>query len=134
MTGRLTEDDIKLLKDKSFAHLATLMPDGSPQVSPVWVDVDADQGLIIVNTEEGRTKTANVRRDRRVALSVTSPDNAYRALMIRGRVVEDTHEGAADNIDDLSEKYMGQRPYPAHDPERSRVLLRIQPESISRMG
>ena len=131
MSSPLTPRDVALLKAKTFAHLATLMPDGSPQVSPVWIDVDQGAGLILVNTAEGRTKPENVRRDPRVAISLTDPEDPYHAVMIRGRVVEDTHDGAAEHIDELSRRYTG-HDYWSHDPARPRVILKIRPEGIVR--
>jgi PPOX class probable F420-dependent enzyme len=130
----LDDRDYRLLRKRAFVHLTTLMPDGSPQTTPLWVDVDAERGVILVNTAESRAKPRNVRADPRVALSVTDPDDDYRALMIRGRVVALRHDGAEDHIDDLQEKYHGTRPYPSHDPNRRRVILEIRPEHISRMG
>lgn len=94
-----------LLEKKAFAHLATLMPDGSPQVTPVWFDVEGD--FIRVNSAVGRQKDRNIRRDPRVALSVTDPDNPERHLRLRGVVSEITEEGGDEHIDALSRKYTG---------------------------
>lgn len=122
----------QILGKKAFAHLATLMPDGTPQVSPVWVDFDGDQ--ILVNTAQGRRKYENLERDNRVALSVTDPDNPYSALMIRGRVVESTRDGADAHIDKMAKKYLGQDKYPFRQPGEVRVLYKIEPESVSSTG
>lgn len=122
----------KLLGKRTFAHLATVMPDGSPQVSPVWVDVEGD--TILVNSAEGRLKDKNVRRDQRVALSATDPDNPYEAVMIRGRVVEVTREGANEHIDKMAKKYIGKDRYPFAQPGEVRVLYKIVPDKISAMG
>jgi len=122
-----------ILEKKSFAHLATLMPDGSPQVSPVWIDTAAD-GKIIVNSARGRRKDQNIERDRRVALSVTDPDKPYRALMIRGRVVDIVTEGADAHIDKLAKKYMGKDRYPFRRPGEERVMYVIEPEKVAVMG
>jgi PPOX class probable F420-dependent enzyme len=116
----------------SFAHLATLMPDGSPQVSPVWLDVEGDQ--IIINTAQGRVKDRNMQRDPRVALSVTDPDNPYRSLMIRGRIVDITTEGADDHIDRMAKKYLNKDKYPFRAPGEVRVLYRLEPDQVSVMG
>ncbi len=105
------------------------MPDGSPHVSPVWIDY-AD-GMILVNTAEGRAKWRNVQRDPRVSLSVANVDDPYDMIAIQGRVVEMTHEGANEHIDKLSERYTGKTPYGRYVPRR--VLLKIRPERISRM-
>ncbi|HEX7480484.1 MAG TPA: PPOX class F420-dependent oxidoreductase [Polyangiales bacterium] len=129
---KLPEKLSALLKQQVFAHLATLMPDGSPQVSPVWVDVDGD--TILVNSAEGRVKDTNMRKDARVALSVTAPDNAYSAFMVRGRVVAITTEGAEAHIDRMAKKYMGKDSYPYRTPTEKRVLYKIEVEKISSMG
>ena len=118
-----------LLKEKTFAHVATLMPDGSPQVSPVWID-EAD-GMIVFNTAEGRLKPENLRRDPRVAISLTNPDNPYENLIIRGRAVELTHEGADDHIDALAKRYMEVDEYPLRKPGEERVVVKIEPEKVS---
>ncbi len=89
-----------LIEGKNFAHLATVMSDGSPQVSPVWIAMRGDK--ILINTAEGRLKTKNMRRDPRVAISISGQDDGYKRVSIRGRVVEMTHEGADTDIDMLS--------------------------------
>ena len=129
MAAQLPEAAQKLLKEPNFAHLATLMPDGSPQVTPVWVDFDGK--FILVNTAEGRRKPKNVRRDPRVALDVTSHDDPYRMVTVRGRVVEVTHDGADDHIDKLAKKYLGQDKYPFRAPGERRVIFKIEPESVT---
>ncbi len=121
----------RLLQKPNFPHLATLMPDGSPQVTPVWVDLDGDR--ILVNTAEGRVKPRNVRRDARVALSVADQENPYSAAFIRGRVVEITHDGADELIDKLAKKYIGQDKYPWRQPGERRVILVIEPEHVAAM-
>jgi PPOX class probable F420-dependent enzyme len=120
-----------LLQKKAFAHLATVMPDGSPQVTPVWFDVEGD--LIRVNSARGRVKDRNMRRNARVALSILDPDNAYRYLGIRGRVVEVTEQGADAHIDALARKYIGQD-YPFRQPGEVRVTYKIRPERVGSMG
>ncbi len=126
---KLTDRQIAFLKEPHIAEFVTLMKDGSPQITPVWID--ADGGHILVNSEEGRLKVRNVKRDPRVAIGIYDPENSYtRVLNVRGRVVEITTDGAAENIDDLSEKYNGVRPYPNHNPDRPRLLLKILPEHI----
>lgn len=125
----LTEKQVEFLKEPYIAEFVTLMKDGSPQITPVWVDTDGVH--VLVNSEAGRLKVRNVKRDPRVAVGVYDPENSYtRVLNIRGRVVEITAEGAAENIDDLSEKYNGVRPYPNHNPEQPRLLLKILPDRI----
>src|ERR1700690_1791003 len=102
-TSVIPSSHADLFKKKAFAHLATLMPGGEPQVTPVWVDYDGRQ--VIVNTAEGRQKDQNLRRDGRVSLSIIDPDDPYRYLEIRGRVSERTRSGADANIDKMAKKY-----------------------------
>ena len=122
-----TEADRELFEGKSLAHLATLMSDGSPQTTPVWIDID-DEGYVLVNTAPGRIKDRNVRRDPRVALSITDLADPYRWIAVRGRVVERRVEGAWEHINELSMRYRGQ-PYPIPG---DRVMFRIEPERICR--
>ena len=128
--AKLTDRQIEFLKEPYIAEFVTLMRDGSPHITPVWVDTDGEH--ILVNTAEGRVKIRNVRRDPRVAVGIYDPENSYtRVLNVRGRVVEITTDGAAENIDDLSEKYNGVRPYPNHNPDQPRLLLKILPDRIN---
>lgn len=113
---------------KSFASVATLMSDGSPQVSVMWVDSDGEN--ILVNTAEGRVKTDNFRNDNRVALAIVDSENPYRQAMVRGRVVEETHDGAMEHTDKLAKKYLGLDQYPYHQPEDVRVIFKIKPDSV----
>jgi PPOX class probable F420-dependent enzyme len=108
------------------------MSDGSPQASAVWVDTDGSS--IVVNSAEGRLKDRNMRRDPRVAISVTDPDNPYRSLMIRGRVVKITNDGADEHINRMAKKYMGVDKYPFRQPGEVRVLYYIEPERVAVMG
>jgi PPOX class probable F420-dependent enzyme len=121
-----------LFSKKAFASLATLMPDGKPQVTPVWCDVEGN--LVIINTAKGRQKDRNLRRDPRVALSIIDPDNPYRYLELRGRVVEITEQGAAAHIDKMAKKYLGVDKYPYKNPDEVRVIFKIQPEHATMMG
>jgi PPOX class probable F420-dependent enzyme len=125
---KLTDSAKDILSKQTFAHLATLMPDGSPQVTPVWVDFEADQ--VVINTAEGRTKPRNMRNDPRVALSATDPDNPYEAVVIRGHVTEMTNEGADEHIDAMAKKYLGKDKYPFRQAGEQRVKVYIQPESV----
>ncbi len=129
MPATLPEGVRKLFQEPNYAHIATLMADGSPQVSAVWVGIDGDR--ILVNTAEGRAKPRNVRRDPRVAVSITRQDNPYSTATIRGRVVEITQEGADDHIDELAKKYLGQDRYPFRSAEEQRLILVIEPEHVS---
>ncbi len=130
----LPEKVKKILAKKTFGHLATLMPDGAPQVSAVWVDVDDDGNTILVNSAEGRLKDKNMRADRRVALSIVDPDDPYQSASIRGRIAEITTEGAEEHIDKMAKKYFGKDTYPFRKPAEKRVLYRIQPDKITTMG
>jgi PPOX class probable F420-dependent enzyme len=121
-----------LFTKRAFASLATLMPDGSPQVTPVWVDLEAD--LVLVNTARGRQKDKNMRRDPRVAMAIIDPENPYRYLEIRGRVSEITEEGADPHIDKMAKKYLGADKYPYRQPSETRVIFKIQPERVNTMG
>lgn len=121
-----------LIEKPAFAHLATIMPNGSPQVTPVWWEVEGE--YVIVNAVPGRVKDRNIRRDPRVALSILDPDNPYRRLLIRGRVVEITTEGAEQGIDRLCLKYTGNPVYPDHHPDRPRVIYKIAPERVTGQG
>ena len=110
MTSKLTPKAIKLIEEKNFAHFASIMPDGSPHVTPVWVDREGD--TILVNTAEGRVKQRNVTRDPRVAISIADQNNPYEKVVIYGLVKEQTVKGADDRIDKLAKKYFGKDTYP----------------------
>ncbi|HYH28444.1 MAG TPA: PPOX class F420-dependent oxidoreductase [Actinomycetota bacterium] len=127
MTVRLTDEQRAVLERTNYGHLATLMKDGSPQVTPVWVDVEGDH--VLVNTAAGRLKDRNVRRDPRVAISVRDNEAGEDALAIRGRVVEITENGAVDHINRLSHKYRGED-FP-RVPGQVRLILRIEPEHVT---
>ena len=121
-----------LLQKKAFANLATVNPDGSPQVTPVWFDVDGED--IRINTARGRVKDRNLRRNAAVALAVMDPDNPYRYVQVRGRVSEVTESGADAHIDSLAQKYMGVDKYPYRRPGEVRVIFKIRPERVQTMG
>ncbi len=121
-----------LFQKKAFAQLATLMPDGSPQVSPVWCDFDGRH--VIVNSAKGRLKDRNMRRDPRVSLDLMDPQNPYRHLSIRGRVVDITENGADEHIDKMAKKYLGVDRYPGRAPGEVRVLYMIEPQHTFTMG
>jgi PPOX class probable F420-dependent enzyme len=128
----IPEEFLDLFEKKAFAHLATVMPDGSPQVTPVWCDYDGE--YVRVNSAVGRQKDRNIRRDPRVALSLLDPDNPYRYLEVRGRVVEITEDGADQHIDGLAKKYLGVDKYPYRRAGERRVIYRIRPEHFTSMG
>jgi PPOX class probable F420-dependent enzyme len=121
-----------LTEKKAFAHLATLMPDGSPQVTPVWFDYAG--GVIRVNSARGRVKDRNMKEGAAVALSILDPDNPYRYLQIRGRVKRVTENGAAAHIDALAKKYLNKDKYPFGQPGDVRVTYEIEPGRVQGMG
>lgn len=121
-----------LFDKKVFASLATLMPSGSPQVTPVWIDYDGEN--VVFNTATGRQKDKNLQADGRVSLSLIDPDNPYRYLEVRGVVVERTTDGADDHINKMAKKYMGVDVYPFRQPGEVRVMYKIKPEHTSSMG
>ncbi|MGH7826493.1 MAG: PPOX class F420-dependent oxidoreductase [Candidatus Binatia bacterium] len=116
----------------AFANVATIMPDGSPQVTPVWFDYDGTH--IRVNTAKGRVKDKNMRRNKNVALSIQDPDNPYRYLAVRGEVAEITEQGADDHIDALAQKYLGKNKYPFRGSGEVRVMYKIRPDRVSTIG
>jgi PPOX class probable F420-dependent enzyme len=118
-----------LFENKDMAHVATLNSDGSPQVSAVWVGLDGD--LVTFNTAEGRVKPKNLRRDGRVAISIAGQDNPYENLILQGKVVELTQDGADDDIDTLAKRYLGADSYPFRQPGEERVIVKIEPEKVN---
>ena len=132
MTGVIPQKYLDLFDKKAFGHLATIMPDGSPQVTPVWVDYDGK--YVRFNSARGRVKDKNVRRNAQVAISMQDPDNPYRYLQIRGRVVEITETGADDHANKLSQKYVGKPVYAKQSPSEVRVLYKVEPQKVSSMG
>jgi PPOX class probable F420-dependent enzyme len=121
-----------LQKKKAFASLATAMPDGSPQVTPVWFDYTG--GRVRVNTAKGRVKARNLQKGVPVALAIVDPDNPYRYIQIRGRVERVTEDGADQHIDSLAKKYLGKDKYPNAAPGEVRLMCEIEPTSASGMG
>jgi PPOX class probable F420-dependent enzyme len=132
MATQVPDKYVDLLQKKAFANLSTLLPDGSPQVTPVWVDYDGKH--VRVNSALGRVKDKNMRRDPRVSLAIQDPENPYRYVEIRGKVVDITQNGADEHINSLSQKYLGNPVYPGRKPGEVRVLYKIAPEKFSSMG
>jgi PPOX class probable F420-dependent enzyme len=133
----LTEPIGKFFRGKNFGFLGTINRDGSPQVTPTWIDIikkeeneGAREDLILVNTAKDRIKQKNVSRDPRVSISIVEEDNPYSMVTIRGRVVEQTTEGADEHIDKLAKRYLNAERYPAHSPNVKRIILKIKPEKI----
>lgn len=132
MSSVIPENYLDLFEKKAFASLATLMPDGRPQVTPVWCDYDGAE--VIVNSAKGRRKDLNMRAEPRVSLAIIDPDNPYRYLEVRGVVTEITEEGADAHINKMAKKYMNVDIYPFRQPGEVRVIYRIKPERCSAMG
>ena len=132
MADVIPDNYLDLFQKKAFGHLATVNADGTPQVTPVWVDYDGTH--VLVNSARGRRKDKNMERNSAVALSMQDPDNPYRYLEVRGHVEEITEEGADQHIDKMAKKYIGVDRYPNRAPGEVRVLYKIKPERTSKMG
>ena len=129
----IPSDYLDLLQSKTtFAHLATVMADGTPQVTPVWFDYK--NGIVRVNTARGRTKARNLKPGAPVALAIMDPDNPYRYVQVRGKVRSVTEDGADAHIDLLAKKYLGQEKYPYGQPGEVRLLAEIEPASMTGSG
>jgi PPOX class probable F420-dependent enzyme len=122
-----------LFEKATFAHVTTMLPDGRPHTTPVWVDYDADGDRLLVNTERHRRKAKNVERDPTVSVSMTDPDDPYRFLSVTGEVDEVTTDGAREHIDELAMRYMGEEEYP-QPIESERVLLKIRADDVFHGG
>ena len=131
---KLSPGAVALLQEKQLAHFATVMADGSPQVTPVWVDVESDGSYVLINTAEGRLKTRNVERNPHVAVSVVDSQNPWRYVIVRGEIVERRREGADEHIDKMAKKYIGADTYPFRNPAEQRVILRIKPHHVIEQG
>ena len=131
MATTIPEQFRDLFAKKAFAHLATIGADGAPQVTPVWVDFDGTH--VRFNTAKGRVKVKNLARNPHVALSILDPDNPYRYVQVRGRVVETTERGADAHIDALAKKYLDQDKYPFRRQGEVRVTYKVLPESVQGM-
>ena len=132
MAQAIPEKYRDLFSKRAFASLATIMPNGDPQVTPVWCDLEED--LVVINSLKGLQKDRNLRRDPRVALVVIDPDNPYRYVELRGKVVEITEQGADAHIDKMAKKYLGAEKYPYGQPGEVRVIYKIRPEHATMMG
>lgn len=129
MAAEIPEEARKVLEQPNFAHVATLMEDGSPQLTPVWVKTD--DGHVTFNTAKGRLKEKNLRRDPRLAISITPAGEEYSPLLIRGKMVEITEEGADEDIDALAKKYLDEDTYPFREPGEQRLIVTVEPEKVS---
>ena len=132
MAATIPQQYRDLFQRKAFANLAPLMPDGRPQVTPVWVDLDDSH--IRVNSAKGRVKDKNMRRNKNVALSIFDPDNPYRHVAVQGEVIDITERGADEHIDALAKKYLGKDKYPFRQPGEVRVIYKIRPDRVAQMG
>jgi PPOX class probable F420-dependent enzyme len=122
----------ELLKGKNFCNVSTVRSDGTIHGVPVWVD--AQDGLAVLNSAEGRAWVRNLERDPRVTLTVQNMENPYEYLEVRGRVAERTHEGADEHIDAMAKKYLGKDEYPFRQPGEQRVIIRVEPEQARVWG
>lgn len=131
MTEMLTDDDRTLMGEAHLGHVATVMPDGTPQITPVWIDTDGE--AVRFNTAKGRQKHRNLVRNPAVAVLVVDEADGYRWVSVRG-TAEIVEEGADAHIDALAKKYLGQDTYPFRQPDEERVIVRILPEHRSTMS
>ena len=132
MPAAFPQNYMDLFQKKAFGSFTTLMPDGSPQTTPVWVDYQ--NGEVWVNSALGRQKDRNVRRDPRVAITVIDPENPYRYVEVRGKVKEITESGADQHIDKMAKKYLGKDSYPGRKPGERRMIVKVLPERVQGMG
>ena len=121
-----------LTTKKPLAHLATIMPDGTPQSTPIWFDFT--DGKIRLNSAKGRVKSRNMTVGAAVAMSITDPDNGYRYIQIRGRVTHTTEAGGDAHIDSLAKKYLGLDAYPYRNAAETRIIFEITPSKVQTMG
>lgn len=132
MAPQLEGRSRELLQEPNFCFVATLRRDGTPHVAPVWVDVDGD--TVVLNSAKGRAWPTNLQRDERVTLTVANRENQYEYVSIRGRLAEETTDGADAHIDAMAKKYLGQDEYPFRQPGEERIILRIAPEQVHYNG
>ncbi len=131
MNKILNEKAISLIDGQNFGNLATVMNDGSPQVTPVWINREGDN--ILVNTAVGRTKQRNILKDQRVAVSIYDQKNPYSMVLIKGHVISQSSDGADEHIDLLAKKYIGKDKYPWRQANEKRVIIKIQPDTMFSM-
>jgi PPOX class probable F420-dependent enzyme len=122
----------KFFESKNFVFLSSLMEDGSPHVTPTWVDIE--NGNILINTAIGRIKQKNISRDPRIAISAVDQHNQYEMITVRGKVIEQiTGDAAEKHIDKLAKKYIGKDKFPGRSKGEERVILKIKPEKVFHM-
>ena len=128
----LSKDVLDLLRQPSTCYIATIMDDGSPQLTQTWVDTDGEH--VVINSVQGFVKLRNIERDPRVAIAIADPADSRRYFQIRGHVTNTTTEGGAEHIEMLSQKYLGQ-PYAWYGGRgQVRVIITIEADSISGVG
>jgi PPOX class probable F420-dependent enzyme len=132
MTKQIPTDFLDLFAKRALAHLATLMADGSPHVTPVWIDYDGE--YVLINSAAGRQKDVNMEQRPQVGMVMVDPENPYRYLSLRGRVVEITEEGADAHIDKLAHKYTGAQRYGDHRPDQTRRIYKVAVDHAIGMG
>jgi PPOX class probable F420-dependent enzyme len=132
MTATLSTKARDLIARPVLASLATLNPDGSPQITPLWIDRDGDN--VVFNTARGRVKARNLEQDARVAVSVVDPDDPYNVVALRGTVIDITTDGADAHIDSLAKKYMGVDTYPMRQEGEVRIRVTVRPDRIAMQG
>jgi len=130
MAAELNDELVALLNKPLIAHVATVMADGTPQCTPVWIDTDGTD--VLFNTAKGRVKYRNIARNPAVAISLVDPDNPYRMVEVRGDA-EIVEEGGDNHIDHMTMKYLGQDKYPFAQPGEVRVIVRVRPRAIAGM-
>jgi PPOX class probable F420-dependent enzyme len=131
--NKVTDPSVrKIFEGKNFVFISSIMRDGSPQVTPTWVDIE--NGNILVNTAIDRIKHKNISRDPRVALAIADQNNPYDMVTVRGRTIEQvTGDAAEEHIDKMAKKYIGKDKYPFRSPGEKRVILKIKPEKVFHM-
>ena len=129
MADVLSEKSRALIARPVLASLATLNPDGSPQITPLWVGLDGDD--VMFNTAQGRKKARNLERDARVAVTVIDPDDQYNVVAFRGTVIDVTTDGADADIDALAKKYLGVDTYPMRSEGEVRIIVRVRTDHIA---
>jgi PPOX class probable F420-dependent enzyme len=132
MTDTLSTKARDLIARPVLASLATLNPDGSPQITPLWIDLDGDD--VVFNTAQGRIKARNLAKDTRVAVSVIDPDDQYNVVAFRGTVIDVTTDGADAHIDSLAKKYLGVDTYPMRREGEVRIRVTVRTDRIAMQG
>jgi PPOX class probable F420-dependent enzyme len=128
MAEKIPSNALDLFQKPALAHVATIMPDGTPQVTPVWVSYDGEN--VLINTGRGRQKELNLRKHPQVGLDIVDPSNPFHWVSVRGHVAEITEHGANEHINQLSKKYTGNDQYQGFSPTETRVIIKIVPDRV----